>query len=198
MSAPRTLRRRLEDLLVSPVISGVLVVLGLMFFGLGEAVVHPVRTRVDLEKRKLLDRTAQVTALQSRFTQAERMDVETQIEGVRRKMPAGVQGLRERVMAELSDYFKKNGWGGRLIPAAPETPNPALPELQALRLRIEAQTPRRFAENPWDGPEGRVARLLRAIDALSYPHLVTRMEMGMGGRDRDQQLFLEILFFQLP
>lgn len=198
MSSPGTLRRRLEDLLISPAISALLVVLGLLFFGLGEAVVHPVRSRVDAEKRKLQDRTAQVVALQNRFTQAERMDVETQVEGVRRRMPAGPRGLRDGVMAELSAYFKKNGWGGRLIPSAAETPNPALPELQALRLRIEAQTPRRFADNPWDGPEGRVARLLRFVDTLPYPHLLTRMEMGMGGRDRDQQLFLEVWFFQMP
>jgi len=76
--------------------------------------------------------------------------------------------------------------------------NPALPELQVLRLRSEAQTPRRYAENPSDGAEGRVAKLLRMIETLPYPHLVTRVEMGMGGRDRDQQIFLEVLFFQLP
>jgi hypothetical protein len=159
--------------------------------------VHPVRKRVEEEKKKLSDRTAQVAALQSRFTQAERRDVETQIEGSRKTMPAGLPGLR-KVMLEISDYFKKNGWGGRLIPAAPVTMNPALPELQVLRLRIEAQTPRRYAENPSDGAEGRVAKLLRMIETLPYPHLVTRVEMGMGGRDRDQQIFLEVLFFQLP
>jgi hypothetical protein len=198
MSSPRTLRRQLEDLLIHPAVSILLAVLGLAFFGLGEAVVHPVRARVEAEKRKLLDRTAQVKALQQRYTQAERMDVETQMEGARRAMPVGLRGLREQVMGEFSDYFKKNGWGGRLIPSPVETPNPVLPELQVLRLRMEAQTPRRFAEDVRDGAEGRVARLLRAIDRLPYPHLVTRMEMGMGGRDRDQQLFLEILFFQLP
>lgn len=197
MSAPRTLRRQLEDLLIHPAVSVLLAVVGIAFFALGEAVVHPVRKRVDEEKKKLLDRTAQVVALQSRFTQAERMDVATQIEGLRKKMPGGVQGLR-KVMLEISDYFKKNGWGGRLIPSAPVAPNPALPELQALRLRIEAQTPRRYAENPSDGAEGRVAKLLRMIETMPYPHLVTRLEMGMGGRDRDQQIFLEVLFFQLP
>ena len=197
MSAPRTLRRRLEDLLIHPAVSVLLGVAGLVFFALGEAVVHPVRTRVEAEKRKLQDRTALVAALQSRFTQAERMDVQTQIEGARKAMPDGLPGLR-RVMGEFSDYFKKHGWGGRLIPSAVETPNPGLPELQALRLRIEAQTPRRYAENVQDGAEGRVARFLRMVDGLPYPHLVTRMELGMGGRDRDQLLFLEILFFQLP
>ena len=197
MSAPRTLRRRLEDFLIHPAISVLLAVLGVSFFALGEAVVHPVRKRVDEEKKKLLDRTAQVAALQSRFTQAERLDVETQIEGARKRMPDGVPGLR-KVMLEISDYFKKNGWGGRLIPSAPAAPSAALPEFQALRLKIEAQTPRRYAENPADGAEGRVAKLLRMIETMPYPHLVTRLEIGMGGRDRDQQVFLEVLFFQLP
>ena len=197
MSAPRTLRRRLEDGLIHPALGMVFGVTGLLLFGLGEAVVQPVRTRVDAEKRKLQQRTAQVEVLQGRFTQAEKLDVETQIEGARKAMPKGLQGLRG-VMEEISDYFKKNGWGGRLIPSALEAPNPSLPELQVLRLKIEAQTPRRYAENVEDGAEGRVVRLLRAIDSLSYPHLVTRMEVGIGGRDRDQQVFLEILFFQLP
>lgn len=197
MSTPRTLRRRLEDWIIHPAVSVILGLLGVGFFALGEAVVHPVRTRVDEEKKKLLDRTAQVAALQGRFTQAERMDVETQIEGARKSMPDGLPGLR-RVMVEISDYFKKNGWGGRLIPSPPEVLNSALPELQGMRLKIEAQTPRRYADNVQDGPEGRVGRLLRAIDALPYPHQFTRMEMGMGGKDRDQQVYLEILFFQLP
>jgi hypothetical protein len=197
MSTPRALRRRLEDWLIHPALGVVFGVTGLLLFGLGEAVVQPVRTRVDAEKRKLQQRTAQVEVLQGRFTQAEKLDVETQIEGARKAMPKGLQGLRV-VMEEISDYFKKNGWGGRLIPSALETPNPALPELQVLRLKVEAQTPRRYAENVEDGAEGRVVRLLRAIDSLSYPHLVTRMEVGIGGRDRDQQVFLEILFFQLP
>lgn len=197
MSTPRNLRRRMEDFLIHPSLSVLLALIGLGFFGLGEAVVQPVRSRVDAERKKLRERTAQVTNLQNRFTQAERADVETQLEGFRKAMPAGLPGLRQ-VMEELSEYFKKNGWAGRLVPAPMETPIPALPELQAFRLRIEAQTPRRFSEKVQDGAEGRTTRLLRAIDALPYPHLVTRMETGMGGRDRDQQVFLEVLFFQLP
>ena len=197
MSAPRTLRRRLEDFLIHPAISVLLAVVGVSLFALGEAVVHPVRKRVEEEKKKLLDRATQVVALQSRFTQAERMDVETQIEGLRKKMPFG-RLEQEKVMREISEYFMKNGWGGRLIPMSLGAPNPALPELQALRLKIEAQTPRRYAENPIDGAEGRTAKLLRMIETLPYPHLVTRMEMGIGGRDRDQQVLLEILFFLLP
>ena len=197
MSTPRTLRRRLEDLLIHPAISVLLGVLGVAFFALGEAVVHPVRTRVEKEKKKLLDRTAQVVALQSRYTRAEKMDVETQIEGARKVMPAG-RPEQEKVMKGISDYFVKNGWGGRLIPVALTTPNPALPEMQALRLRIEAQTPRRYAQNPAEGAEGRTAKLLRMMDGLPYPHMVTRMEMGISGRDRDQQVLLEILFFLVP
>lgn len=197
MSAPRTLRRRLEDLLIHPAVSILLGALGVAFFALGEAVVHPVRVRVDAEKRRLLDRTTQVAALQSRFTRAERMDVETQIEGVRKKMPSA-RAEQEKVMKEISDYFIKNGWGGRLIPVTRAAPSAALPELEALRLRIEAQTPRRYAENAADGAEGRVAKLLRMIEALPYPHLVTRLEMGVGGKDRDQLVRLEILFFLMP
>jgi hypothetical protein len=197
VSTSRTLRRRLEDLLIHPAVSVLLGVLGVAFFVLGEVVVHPVRGRVEAEKRKLLDRTAQVVALQSRYTRAEKMDVETQIEGVRKRMPRD-RGEQEQVMKEISDYFMKNGWGGRLTPVALVTPNAALPELQAVRLRIEAQTPRRYVEDPAEGAEGRTAKLLRMIDGLPQPHLVTRMEMGIGGRDRDQQLLLEILFFLLP
>ena len=53
MSAPRTLRRRLEDFLVHPAVSVLLAVLGVCLFALGEAVVHPVRKRVEEEKKKL-------------------------------------------------------------------------------------------------------------------------------------------------
>lgn len=198
MSTPRTLRRRLEDGLIHPAVSVLLAMLGLLFLGLGEAFVQPVRTRVDQEKKKLQDRTAELVAMQGRFTQAEKMDLETQLAGVRKSMLGGLGALRGEVMVELSDYFKKNGWGGRLIPCAMETPNPTWPELRALRLKIEGQTPRSYSETVMGGPEGRVARLLRKINSWSYPHLVTRMEMGMGGKDQEQLLFLEILFFQLP
>jgi hypothetical protein len=197
MSAPRTLRRRLEDFLVHPAISVLLAVLGVCLFALGEAVVHPVRKRVEEEKKKLSDRTAQVAALQSRFTQAERRDVETQIEGARKKMPPGREE-QQKLMQGISDYFTKNGWGGRLIPVELAAPNPDLPELRALRMRIEAQTPRRYAENPSDGAEGRVAKLLRMIETMPYPHLITRVEMGIGGRERDQLVMIEVLFFLMP
>ena len=198
MSTPRILRRRLEDGLIQPAVSVLLAILGLLFFGLGEAFVHPLRTRVDQEKKKLQDRTAELVAIQGRFTQAEKMDIETQLAGVRKSMLRGLGAMQGEVMVGLSDYFKKNGWGGRLIPCAMETPNPALPELRALRLKIEVQTPRGYSGSVMGGSEGRVARLLRKIDAWPYPHLVTRMEMGLGDKDQDQLLFLEVLFFQLP
>lgn len=197
MSAPRTLRRQLEDLLIHPAVSVLLAVVGIAFFALGEAVVHPVRKRVDEEKKKLLDRTAQVVALQSRFTQAERRDVETQLEGARKKMPPSREE-QQKLMQGISEYFTKSGWGGRLVPVELAAPNPALPELRALRLKIEAQTPRRYAENPSDGAEGRVAKLLRMIETMPYPHLVTRLEIGIGGRERDQLVLVEVLFFLMP
>lgn len=189
-------RRRVEEMLIHPAVSVGLVAAGLILFLMGEAVIGPLRTRVEEEKRRITERSQQIQALQNRTTRAERMDVELQTAGLRQQMVAEIPGLRV-IMKEMEKFFKKAGWGGRLTPSRVEIFNKGLPEVQAVQLKIEAHTPRRYAERVEDGAEGRLVKLMEKIDSLEPPHLVTRMEVGLGEGDRDLQVLVEVLFFHM-
>lgn len=197
MKAKGSWRQGVQAALIHPALSVAAVVLGLLLIVLGEAVVRPVRARVKEAKDKIDAHSAAVKSLQTRFSEAERQDVERPLQVRREAMPKTEAELR-MVMTGLARFLKEAGWGAKLYPEAPLVFSDSLPELRVVRWRVEAYTPRKKVDQPLDSAEGRLITLLRKLDEVAAPHLVNALEVDLGGPNRDLRVTLEILFFQLP
>lgn len=197
MKAQGSWRQGVQAALIHPALSVAAVVLGLLLILLGEAVVRPVRARVKEAKGKIDAHAAAVKNLQTRFSEAERQDVERPLQARREAMPKTEAELRV-VMTGLARFLKEAGWGAKLSPEAPLVFTDSLPELRVARWRVEAYTPRKMVERSLDSAEGRLIALLRKLDEIPAPHLVNSLAVDLGGPNRDLRVTLEILFFQLP
>lgn len=197
MKAKGSWRQTVQAALIHPAVSAAAVVLGLLLILLGEAVVRPVRARVKEAKAKIEAHAGAVKNLQTRFSEAERQDVEGPLEARRKAMPKTEAEMRA-VMTALARFLKEAGWGAKLTPEAPLVFTDSLPELRVVRWRVEAYTPRKKVDQPLDSAEGRLITLLRRLDDISAPHLVNLLAVDLGGPNRDLRVTVEILFFQLP
>ena len=197
MKARGSWKKGVQAGLIHPAVSVASVALGLLLILLGEAVVRPVRMRVDQAKDKIRNHAAAVQNLQTRYTEADRQDVERPLQARREAMPKSEAGMRP-VRTGLARFLKEAGWGAKLTPMAAEPISDHLPELKVLRWRIEAYTPRKKVEQPMDSAEGRLIVLLRKLDEIPAPHLVNFLAVDLGGPARDLRVNVEILFFQMP
>lgn len=197
MKARGSWRKSVQAALIHPAVSVGAVVLGLLLILLGEAVVRPVRLRVDQAKDKIRKHSASVQNLQDRFTEAERQDVDRPLKARRDLMPKDEKALRP-VMTGLARFVKEAGWGAKLTPSPAEPISDRLPELRVIRWRIEAYTPRKKVEQVMDSAEGRLIVLLRKLDEIPAPHLVNFLSVDLGGPERDLRVNVEILFFLMP
>lgn len=197
MKARGSWRQAVQAALIHPAVSVVAVLLGLAFILLGEAVVRPVRARVKEAKGKIEAHAGAVKNLQTRFSEAERQDVERPLQVRRDAMPKSEAELRA-VMTGLARFLKEAGWGAQLTPEPAQVFTDSLPELRVVRWRVEAYTPRKKVERPLDSAEGRLVVLLRRLDEIPAPHLVNLLAVDLGGPNRDLRVKLEILFFQMP
>lgn len=172
----KTLWKRFLELLVPPWIQVALTVFCLGIVYLVEIWVRPQAARLRVERQAAVEVRNQVIELEKKLPQEREQDLEARTRRARGETVDTAEDLQKVVM-QISQIIKKEGWKAKISPLAAVSPAAEVPSLLAVPIVVEVSVPPEFSSSLAESDQTRLLRLLRKLAELKPKHNLVGLEI---------------------
>lgn len=172
----KTLWKRFLELLVPPWIQVALTVLCLGIVYLVEIWVRPQAARLRVERQAAVEVRNQVIELEKKLPQEREQDLAARTRRARGETVDTAEDL-EKVVKQISQIVKKEGWKAKISPLAVMSPAAEVPSLLAVPIVVEVSVPPEFSSSIAETDQARLLRLLRKLAELKPKHNLVGLEI---------------------
>lgn len=187
--------QRAEAFFTRPAVPAGLVVLAGVIFALGEMQSRPIRTQVERERAKQVERESRMHQALHQYTDTMRQDNAVELRAWEKRLVQN-DAQMQAVMEQIAGWMRASGWKGELKPRPEESVGPELPRLRRVSLGVEMISPRSVSEQTQESDQARLFRMLRKLAELPAPHVIRRLEVDQTPNG-EMRARVELEFFRL-